>query len=67
MQTAEAFPVPGGFEQKARQRGLNGRWGEILQELLPANVRVIQSYTGLTSKAPSPEWKQGLFELTLET
>lgn len=22
MQTAEAFPVPGGFEQKARQRGL---------------------------------------------
>ena len=27
MQTAEAFPVPGGFEQKARQRGLKVRSG----------------------------------------
>lgn len=29
------------------------RWGEILQELLPANVSAAQSYTGLSSKAPA--------------
>ena len=63
----EAFPVPGGFEQKASQRGLKVGGGEILQELLPANVRVIQNETGLTFQAPSPEWKHGLLELTLET
>ena len=41
MQTAEAFPVPGGLEQKARQRGLKVG-GVNSSGTAPANGRAIQ-------------------------